>query len=267
MSETIPEPPSHGGHSHSHNLKGKLTAKVGPLPAYAWAIVAVGAYLIFAYFRKHGSGSSAQVVADSPTAFVNPETGIVPVGDGSIGTPASGTGTGTVATNTSWSTMAANALFGSFSPSAVEQALSDFLAGNTLTSGEQPIIDKALKMFGSPPEGVIGGSGTVDAPATNSGPLFVVADQADADIAISMGIDPSKLRYSGNDPNAGRADAVKNRYFAPTGLATVSPGEGVKAYWLGLAGSQAPAGAQKVQGATRTDTQTLLQSLLNNLGL
>lgn len=60
------------GGAPTGGVKGRLTAKVGPLPVYAWALIIVGGYL--AYRRFAGSSTGAGASSASPAT---PNTGDV----------------------------------------------------------------------------------------------------------------------------------------------------------------------------------------------
>lgn len=146
-------------------------AKIGPLPVWGWAVGVVGAYYVFHYM--HGSSSPATTTVAVPSNLSLPGSGatVASSSGGPVGPVASVSGP---TTNQQWSTLAANYLIAQGdSPTTVESALADYLAGNTLDSAEQAIVDQALKVFGSPPDGVIGattGGGTSTTP-TSSGPV------------------------------------------------------------------------------------------------
>jgi hypothetical protein len=78
-------------------LRGALTQKVGPLPAYAWAVLILGAYLAYSYVTKTGFFAPKTTPTDSTGGG-----GALPFGDGSGGglPPTGGPGsTGTTGDN------------------------------------------------------------------------------------------------------------------------------------------------------------------------
>lgn len=84
---------------------------------------------------------------------------------------------------------------------------------------------------------------------------YVVADIADLELLLGNGVPTSAIVYSGSDPNASKVN-IDPTYGVPAGLSLPSSDNLV---WVGLAGSQAPAGATKLQGATRVQTEKMIQ--------
>lgn len=84
---------------------------------------------------------------------------------------------------------------------------------------------------------------------------YVVADIADFELLLANGVPTTSIVYSGYDPNASKVGQDPS-YGVPAGLALPSSDNLV---WVGLAGSQAPAGATKLQGANRQQTLQMIQ--------
>ncbi len=90
MAEAPPQAPPRHGASAPH-AGDALTRKLGPLPVWAWALVVVGAYLLYKHYQGTSAGAAA---AASPAATSNP----LPAGDMSGGGQGSG-GAGTTPPN------------------------------------------------------------------------------------------------------------------------------------------------------------------------
>jgi hypothetical protein len=67
-------------------LKGTLTARVGPLPAYAWAVLILGAYLAYSYISKTGFFAPKSATAADTTGGGGAPPGL----DGGGGFPTGG---------------------------------------------------------------------------------------------------------------------------------------------------------------------------------
>lgn len=80
---TAPKPKAAAG------LKGRLTAKVGPLPVWAWAAVILGAFLAYQHFHGSGSGAAASTAGGSSGGTPSDAGGVAGT-DGSGGLSASG---------------------------------------------------------------------------------------------------------------------------------------------------------------------------------
>lgn len=147
-----------------------LTGKLGPMPVWAWgAILGVGV-LGFYLLRNRGAVPTADTTTDGSALdtvddpFTGPTTGnsnAAPTVPGSV--------SGSPTDNQSWLNQAisgtANAL--SASPSAVSSVLSRYLYdGGTFTATEQKYIDKAISLYGAPPQGTGGSSTFVPNPPT-----------------------------------------------------------------------------------------------------
>lgn len=180
-----------------------LTAKIGPLPAWAWgAIVVVGA-IVLQRIRASRAAASAPPATANATAdptLSDPTSGVDPSSEFSSNPftqaaqdfltsdptntafPATlQNGLPAPLTNAQWAKAAANSIIGSGAdPLAVESALSDYVNGNSLSAAEQSIVSQALSLLGSPPEGVIGvtPSNNPVTPAPSPAPAPVPAQPA-----------------------------------------------------------------------------------------
>lgn len=78
------------------DLKTRLTAKVGPLPVYAWAVIAVGGFYLWNHYRSTSSQNASVTPQGSDTAgMVSGDTGAGAGGGSSSGdNGAAGSGSG-----------------------------------------------------------------------------------------------------------------------------------------------------------------------------
>lgn len=134
-----------------------VTKKIGPLPGWAWAALAVGGAWGYHLWRGR---SAPQQVAVTPVADAS---GTMPVVAGNLPgtntsngyTPAGPQGTVTP-TNASWAKMVADALITSGgNPTDVSNALDAYTNGSSLSTAQQSIINTALRQYGAPPQGVL----------------------------------------------------------------------------------------------------------------
>ena len=102
--------------------------------------------------------------------------------------------------------------------------------------------------------GTSGGGGSTS-------PIAVVADQADAAIALANGFLPSQIRYAGSDPNASNPNAAALGYDPASQYATYNPATDAGAFNLGLSGTLGN-GLQSITGANRQQTAEELQMAL-----
>lgn len=56
-------PPTSKAPAAPRGLKARATAKVGPLPVYGWALLIVGAYLVYSRYAKKGDKQAAPVAS------------------------------------------------------------------------------------------------------------------------------------------------------------------------------------------------------------
>lgn len=129
-----------------------LSKQIGPLPLGMWLLVGTGgigvAYVINKQMAKNAAG------AGEPSTAQLTESG---VGAGSAGqliyTPPSTVPTQTDATNDAWGRNVTNWLVTrGISPTAADQAVRKYLAGNALTTAELAMLNLAIVQFGVPPQ-------------------------------------------------------------------------------------------------------------------
>jgi hypothetical protein len=124
-----------------------LTQQLGPFPLWVWVLGAAG--VAFVLHKRASTGTAA---AGTGTG-VDPSTGLTTV---PVPTTLASLGPSRPTDNPGWAAGAFAALTGrGFDPLAAQNAISDYLAGNPLTSVEQGLIDQALGLVGPPPNGAM----------------------------------------------------------------------------------------------------------------
>jgi hypothetical protein len=156
----------------------RLTEKVGPLPAWVWAVIVVGVgYVAYRYIGSRGAKTSAAPIVDGSSDAVESDGSAVGAtgtdggddsgdysadptddndSDAGAATGSSIVGPGQFQDDDEWSAYAAMHLAaGGADPIAVSNALTDYLAGNPLSVSEAALISEALIAYGTPPGGLI----------------------------------------------------------------------------------------------------------------
>lgn len=185
-----------------------LTRKVGPLPAWAWAGITVAGVTTVILIRRRylaaGGANGAEPEGDSGEGGTFDEMYGAPslpggfvIGGGVPGTGSDVTGDDPTtpetpeppATNADWQREAVRYLTArGVQPTLALDSVSRFLAGRTLTSQGQAIIDMALRGVGAPPQPVPpatvsptpepvpspGGGGTTPKPKPKPAPVKTV---------------------------------------------------------------------------------------------
>ena len=176
--------------------------KLGPFTYVEWIAGSVVLVLGYAFLKHHVSSTNGSGSVDTGLEVGSGSDAVDGLGDGTS-TAGAVTTIGGVApptTDQAWAIQAADQLIGQgYDPGLVETTLSDYLAGNPLSVAEKAVMATVLKLFGTPPEGVIpvgvtsGTSGTNPAP----GPIRDEWDQAH-----SPGFHPVVPRLPGFQPVA-----------------------------------------------------------------
>lgn len=162
MSDVAPTP-STGGHTGGHLNLGH---KVGPLPVGAWVGAIAAGLAISWYLRRNGGGSSTS--ADTSGETVAPtEADTSGTGGAAVSTPgyaggvsgptsdATGPDSQAIETNAQWRQQAVKYLVGAgVGAIQAEQAVTNFLAGGTLTHEQADNINKAVAAIGPAPDAV-----------------------------------------------------------------------------------------------------------------
>jgi LysM repeat protein len=191
-----------------------LKQKVGPLPLGVWLLMALG--LVF-YLQKKNSASATGTGSAVPNQQTDPagNIGSIDPATGYVyGTPedtaalaannagtATSTTTGTTGTtstttagayadNNSWAQAAINYLVGlGIDPSSANEAIEQYLNGQTLTTQQQADVNEAIQSLGAPPT-VPGPTGTppvnvVTPPATTTPTGTVYATNPPTGVTVS----------------------------------------------------------------------------------
>lgn len=192
------------------NATESLTAKVGPLPAWAWGLGLGGAIVGVRWYRNRGKVTPVEsVTSDGETASTGANTAGEASGDyepdatvpGTVGgytipsayqnyggvITSSGTESGTSAADTgpqnnaAWRAAAFKVLrernYGSVTATT---ALAKYLQGDPLTAAEEGMIDYALGVVGEPPEGAPQITRAAATPSTAAAPSPTAATSAPA---------------------------------------------------------------------------------------
>ena len=150
------EPVAHAAEHGSKVSLSLLTKKIGPLPAYAYVLIIVGAaYAYRIYKTRSGAVATSAGALPSDASSVIGGTGAGGVSSGSV--PADGpSGTVVGKTNAEWAATVSTGMVATGSnPVTVSSAVTKYLAGGLLTTQEAAIITSAVAKFGWPPEGVL----------------------------------------------------------------------------------------------------------------
>jgi hypothetical protein len=145
-----------------------LTNDVGPLPAWAWGLIAVAGWLIY----EHMAGGASSAVADDgstdddssdDSSGDSSDDGTDDSGDGSgdvgdvtagtvTGASAGGVVVGTYTTNQQWLIAAIDALRAEGLPAGpVTTALTRYIHGEKVTAKEAGYVNAAISAIGPPP--------------------------------------------------------------------------------------------------------------------
>jgi hypothetical protein len=149
------------------SVQDAFMTKVGPLPAIAWAGMAGGAFVVYKYATRD-NGTTVTTVGDSVPDYASGGVGGADdFGDGYGNAVFSGTAPGTalngqpsqaVQTNSDWGKRASDYLIAQgVNPTDAQMAISTYLfgTGQQLNTVQSAALQTALRVFGTPPEGVI----------------------------------------------------------------------------------------------------------------
>lgn len=150
-----------------------IQSKLGPLPVWAWGLIIGGLAVVWLWvsgrtdttdYSQSVTGESGNPVPDDiapggdfSTVPVMPETGDTP-------TPSD--------TNDDWLRRAVDAVINSgVSTVSAQRAIQKYLSGETLTTAEEGIVNKALTETGLPPDGTATPSVEPSEPESDPGPV------------------------------------------------------------------------------------------------
>lgn len=163
----------HGAHAAGKGFEA-LKQKVGPLPLYVWLVAGVAIWWYFS--RKNAQAAAPGGAANQQTdpagniGTIDPATGYVygtpedtaalaanNAGTGGGSTTPSGSGTGSIGgqyqDDAAWGRAAINYLVGiGIDPTTANEAIQQFLAGQSLTTQQQADVNEAIQALGAPPQ-------------------------------------------------------------------------------------------------------------------
>lgn len=158
----------HGTKAAGKGLEA-LKQKVGPLPLYVWIAAGVVIWWYFSRKNAKATGGNQQTDPAGNYGVIDPATGFVygtpqdtaalaanQAGGGGSTTP-SGSGTGSIGgqyqDDAAWGRAAVNYLVGiGIDPTTANEAIQQFLAGQTLTTQQQADVNEAIQALGAPPQ-------------------------------------------------------------------------------------------------------------------
>jgi len=152
MADATPAP--HGG-AGSKVLGKKMP---GGLTAGTWLVIIGGGYIILRYYKSHSGSSALSAAASQAAAQQAAQDQLYGTGlSGTVGTTSTATTTGTSAgasypDNITWQSAAVNWLVArGYDAALANQAIGDYLSGNTLTAQEHAMVNLVVVAIGSPP--------------------------------------------------------------------------------------------------------------------
>lgn len=138
-----------------------VTKKVGPLPIWAYGVIAVGAYFVYEHYKNTQAANAAVANAGTVPAINNAP--VSPTDTSGIGVSSS--------SPTDWLSQAESALSNlGYSSSVSQPALQNYFAGQTLTPQEYNAIESVVKLIGQAPGISLPTQGSGPTPSIGSGP-------------------------------------------------------------------------------------------------
>lgn len=149
------------------DLPDWLTRDIGPLPVWGWAAAGIGGFVLSKKLKGGGILGGGKKDTGTADAAADPAAGADPGGFGgyqasgpggavtsypNIGVVTPGTGAEQLGTNDQWRAKVVKGMIeNGFGSIQVDSALTKYLAGEQLTSTEGGIVDKAISIYGFPP--------------------------------------------------------------------------------------------------------------------
>lgn len=145
------------GESMPSELEDVLTAKgPGKIPAWAYGVGLAAAYLLYEYIKGKGSPASTPTsgTSSTPPGTTTETTTTSGYADPWYPTWLSGESPPGITSNTEWRHLAEDWLVSKgYSPGRVADALDDYLNGEHQDRENRRLVDLAVDMWGSPPQG------------------------------------------------------------------------------------------------------------------
>jgi hypothetical protein len=195
-------------------MSSELKHEVGPLPTWAWGLIAGGALVVFEYWRRLNSSSASTPIATTADDDTPLDSSL---NDLSASPTTSTTATGSsILSNSQWIAEAEAGLLNTGQdPLHILSALNDFIDGNDLSPAEQTVVNAALAQYGQPPEGLNAGLGTLETtPTTAATPVaqtsannpVLAASRAAYDSTLAFLRSPAGTKLSAKDLAAERQE-------------------------------------------------------------
>ena len=132
---------------------------VGGLTVGTILLIVAGGYIVLRFYKNRGASSSSSATQQAAAAAAAQQAAQDQLygapSPGSAGPSSSGTGAGGGASytdNVSWQSAAVNYLVArGYDSVLANQAIGDYLAGNTLTTQEHALVNLAIAAIGAPP--------------------------------------------------------------------------------------------------------------------
>lgn len=140
----------------ANSIADRATAKIGPLPVWGWAIIVVGGVWVFHLVRLNRDSATGSIINTGPDAFTT-EPNVPPAApvDNSPTDTVPTIGNNIVTNNQQWRYLVAKGLAASgYGGIEIQQALNAYFEGKFYTLPERlrDMLDKALAVYGEPPE-------------------------------------------------------------------------------------------------------------------
>jgi hypothetical protein len=187
-------------------LVERLSNKIGPLPAWAWAAIPAAAYVAYAYYQAARAPSEGVEPLDDGSSYAD-DYGINPGGASLPGYSTTPSGSSNLPfvdppryDNTIWYKQASNYLISEgVSPVDIVTALNAYLYGfpKTINQTQMNALNKAITKFGAAPEG--GQIPTVGTPTTPPKPPTVTVPDAPTNVRVGMA-NPKTARVAWGRP-------------------------------------------------------------------
>lgn len=241
-----------------------LSRKVGPFPLWVWAVGVGGVALYF--YRKNQAANATGTSLPGTTATT---TAAGPGIDLTGGTTTAGTSSAPTTADWANAVRAAfsNGTLGNFNPALVEQALYDFLAGNSLNPAESNVISAAFGKVGYPSDvipfyGTFPSHNTTPPPVVHQGsppPNATAATPIAALQQTEASIGQLAGRFQVNLPTGSALSALVRRLYGSVStnanLAAIQQQAAQVGYISSQAGLKNP-----TQGQISTQAATIAQS-------
>lgn len=189
-------------------MSSELKQDIGPLPTWAWGLIAGGAVVVFEWWRRLNTASASTPIAtttDDDTPLDSSLNDVTASPDNSTTST-----TSSILSNSQWIAEAESGLLNTGQdPIHILEALNDFIDGNQLSTTEQGVVNAAIAAYGLPPEGL--NAGVQTAPATPTTPTTQTSSN-NATLASSRSAYDTLLAFLRNPANTkGQSATVRQQ--------------------------------------------------------